>query len=105
MQDNCLKIGKYFNTICGHLFFTDRTFRPVAQTVGNRWVAGSDPQFVCFSRCVLGQDTSPSLPSDAGQRARWRQLHGSLASVSLPHGSCGYNVAYHCQCVNGLVDD
>ncbi|MEQ2279561.1 Membrane-associated phosphatidylinositol transfer protein 2 [Ameca splendens] len=57
-------------------------------------VAGLNPRTVRFRRCVLGQDTSPSWPADGGQRARWHRLYGSLTSVSLPQGSCGYNVAY-----------
>ncbi|MEQ2222738.1 hypothetical protein ILYODFUR_029492 [Ilyodon furcidens] len=29
------------------------------------------------------------------------RLYGSPTSVSMPMASCDYNVAYHCQCVNG----
>lgn len=32
--------------------------------------------------------TSPAFPTGGGQ-------NGSLTSVSLPQGSCGYNVVYH----------
>ncbi|MEQ2301351.1 hypothetical protein AMECASPLE_034964 [Ameca splendens] len=35
----------------------------------NRWVAGLNPCSVCLSRCVLRQDTSPTLPADDGQMA------------------------------------
>ncbi|MEQ2255587.1 hypothetical protein ILYODFUR_015408 [Ilyodon furcidens] len=63
----------------------------------NQWAASSNPCSVCVSRCVLGQDTSPSLPANSGQRARWCRLYGSFNSVSVPQGSFGYNVAYHCQ--------
>ncbi|MEQ2162471.1 hypothetical protein GOODEAATRI_020068 [Goodea atripinnis] len=59
---------------------------------------------VRLSRCVLGQDTSSALPTDGGQRVWWCQLYGSLASVSLPQGSCGYDVVYHCQCVDGWMN-
>ncbi|MED6284683.1 hypothetical protein CHARACLAT_021498 [Characodon lateralis] len=62
-------------------------------------------QSVCISCCVFGQDTLPSLPADGGQRARWRRLYGSLAPVSLPQGSYGYNVAYHCWCVNLCMNE
>ncbi|MED6276403.1 hypothetical protein CHARACLAT_002702 [Characodon lateralis] len=55
------------------------------------------PYSVCNSCSVLGQDTSPSLPADGGQRARWHRLFGSLTSVSLPQNSCGYHAPYHCQ--------
>ncbi|MED6283238.1 hypothetical protein CHARACLAT_006785 [Characodon lateralis] len=44
-------------------------------------------------------------PADGGQRVRWHQLYGSLSSVSVPQGSCGYNVAHHCQCVNVYMTD
>ncbi|KAK5605043.1 hypothetical protein CRENBAI_002348 [Crenichthys baileyi] len=50
-------------------------------------------------RVVVSFDTSPTLHADGGQRARWCRLYGSLTSVSLPQGGCGYNVAHHCQCV------
>ncbi|MED6249700.1 hypothetical protein ATANTOWER_018312 [Ataeniobius toweri] len=42
-----------------------------------------NPRSVSLSHCVLRQDTS-----------------FRLASVSLPRGSYGYNVAHHCKCVN-----
>ncbi|MEQ2237836.1 hypothetical protein ILYODFUR_027146 [Ilyodon furcidens] len=38
------------------------------------------------------------------QRARWCRLYGSLTSVSVPQGSCGYIVAHHCQCVDGWMN-
>ncbi|MEQ2196124.1 hypothetical protein XENOCAPTIV_024493 [Xenoophorus captivus] len=69
----------------------------------NRRVTGSSPCYICLSRCVLGQDTLPSLPADGGQRARWCRC--MAASVSLPQGSCGYSVAHHCQCVNGWMTE
>ncbi|MED6252914.1 hypothetical protein ATANTOWER_019289 [Ataeniobius toweri] len=68
---------------------------------GTPKTAGSNPCSVRLNCCVLGQDTSPALPAIGGQR---RRLYGSPASVSLPQGSCGYNVAYHCQCVNVCVN-
>ncbi|MEQ2311284.1 hypothetical protein AMECASPLE_018241 [Ameca splendens] len=34
----------------------------------------------------------------------WCQLCGSLTSVNLPQGSCGYSVAYHCQCLNACMN-
>ncbi|MEQ2316287.1 hypothetical protein AMECASPLE_031086 [Ameca splendens] len=34
-----------------------------------------------------------------------RGLGGSLASYSLPEGSSGHNVAYHCWCVNVCMTD
>ncbi|KAL3984502.1 hypothetical protein ACER0C_016127 [Sarotherodon galilaeus] len=68
----------------------------------NRKVAGSSPGSDSLGRCVLGQDTSPV--------AYWWwsegpvvPVSGSLASVSAPQGGCGYNVAYHHQCVNGWM--
>ncbi|MEQ2285616.1 hypothetical protein AMECASPLE_033795 [Ameca splendens] len=48
----------------------------------NRWVAGLNPHSVRLSRCVLGQDTSPVLPADGGQRVRWCRLYGSITSGS-----------------------
>ncbi|MED6289990.1 hypothetical protein CHARACLAT_008499 [Characodon lateralis] len=73
----------------------------------NRWVAGLNLHSVCLSRCVPGQDTSLALPADGGQSARFRRLCGSLTSVSVPQGSCGYKVAYHsvCECVYEWVDE
>ncbi|MEQ2268201.1 hypothetical protein XENORESO_017211 [Xenotaenia resolanae] len=74
----------------------------------NWWVAGSNPRPVCLSHCVLGQDTSPSLPADGGQRTRWSRLYGSLASVSLPQGSCSYTASLPrtmCDWVDDWVDD
>ncbi|MEQ2234010.1 hypothetical protein ILYODFUR_027563 [Ilyodon furcidens] len=38
----------------------------------NLWVAGLNPCSVRLSR-VLGQDASPALPADGGQRAQWRR--------------------------------
>ncbi|MEQ2214550.1 hypothetical protein XENOCAPTIV_011873 [Xenoophorus captivus] len=58
----------------------------------NRWVAGPNPRSVCLSCCVLEQDTLLALPADGGQRSQWCRLYGSLTSVSLTQGSCGYNV-------------
>ncbi|MEQ2169155.1 hypothetical protein GOODEAATRI_022032, partial [Goodea atripinnis] len=49
----------------------------------NRWVAGLKPWSIFLSHCVLGQDTSPALPADGGQRARDCRLYGSPTSVSL----------------------
>ncbi|MEQ2300643.1 hypothetical protein AMECASPLE_027839 [Ameca splendens] len=75
-----------------------------------RWVSGAtvtrNPYSVHLSHCVLRQDTSFALPDDGGQRSRWCRLYGSLNSVSLPLGSFGYNVAYHClcECVYEWVD-
>ncbi|MEQ2238077.1 hypothetical protein ILYODFUR_029718 [Ilyodon furcidens] len=37
----------------------------------NQWVAGSHPRSTCLSLCVLGQDSSPTLAGDGGQRAPW----------------------------------
>ncbi|KAL3996060.1 deoxyribonuclease-1-like protein [Sarotherodon galilaeus] len=61
-------------------------------------VAGLSPGSDSLGRCVLGQDTSPV--------AYWwwsegpvAPVSGSLASVSAPQGSCGYNVACHHQSV------
>ncbi|MEQ2263188.1 hypothetical protein XENORESO_004300 [Xenotaenia resolanae] len=48
---------------------------------------------------------SPALPADGGQGALWHRLYGSLTSVSVPQGSCGYNVPDYCPCVNVWTTD
>ncbi|MED6232618.1 hypothetical protein ATANTOWER_000175 [Ataeniobius toweri] len=35
-------------------------------------IGSPDPSSVRLSHCVLGQDTSRTLPGDSGQRARWQ---------------------------------
>lgn len=47
-----------------------------------QWIAGSDPYSAHLTR-VLWQDTSPTMPSDAGQRVWW-------LSVSVSQSSCNY---------------
>uniref|UniRef100_A0A3P9CTD3 Ig-like domain-containing protein n=1 Tax=Maylandia zebra TaxID=106582 RepID=A0A3P9CTD3_9CICH len=66
----------------------------------NRKVAGSSPGLDSLGRCVLGQDTSP-VAYWWWSEGRWRQC--PAASVSVPQGGCGYNVACHHQCVNVCV--
>ncbi|MEQ2178704.1 hypothetical protein GOODEAATRI_016827 [Goodea atripinnis] len=67
-----------------------------------------------LSRCVLGQETSPPSPIllmeySVGLDDLVVPMYGSLNSVSLPQGSCGYIVVYHCQfvnvCINGWMTD
>ncbi|MEQ2293926.1 hypothetical protein AMECASPLE_038471 [Ameca splendens] len=65
----------------------------------NWWIAGSNPRCIYLSR-VIGQDTSPTLNADDAQGFWGCRMYGSPTSVSLPWASCGYNIAYHCQCVN-----
>ncbi|MEQ2272162.1 hypothetical protein XENORESO_015720 [Xenotaenia resolanae] len=52
----------------------------VTQSIGGLLVRNSTHP----SRCVLGQGTSPALPADGGQRARWHQLCGSHLCQSAP---------------------
>ncbi|MEQ2241280.1 hypothetical protein ILYODFUR_023780 [Ilyodon furcidens] len=51
----------------------------VAQMVGVCPVASSNLRSVRLSRCVLGQDTSPAMPADGGQRDRWDQALPGMA--------------------------
>lgn len=41
------------------------------------WIAGSNPRSICLSHCVLGQGTSPALPTAGGQS---RHMAASLLS-------------------------
>lgn len=71
----------------------------MAQVVGGLPVRSPAlPSSVYLGHRILGQDTSPALP-DGGAC-----VYGSLNSVSLAQGSCGYNVRsspprVYCVCV------
>uniref|UniRef100_A0A3Q4HK87 Immunoglobulin domain-containing protein n=1 Tax=Neolamprologus brichardi TaxID=32507 RepID=A0A3Q4HK87_NEOBR len=53
---------------------------------------------------ILGQDTNPMFAYWWWSEGPVAPVSGSLASVSAPQGSCGYNVACHRQCVNACVN-
>ncbi|MEQ2223545.1 hypothetical protein ILYODFUR_037814 [Ilyodon furcidens] len=92
-----------FHFIPSYTFVSGETHKPRGDSgrgsFCNCRVASLNPRSVCLSRCVCGQDTSPSLllmvVRGLGGACVW-QPH----SVSLPQGNGSNNVSYHCLCVN-----